>query len=322
MVYNIGDEVRVFVPHRISGLFQIIESSGGIPIEDVSKVGSRGGGPSLTAYGTTKIKILDVLNEDEPSSCTININNNNETKNAKTSLYVFYSLSKMFKKPLKISIEHNFEFPIGCGYGASGCGSIGVAFGLNMLLNLGLSYNQSGKIAHISEVVNKTGLGTVGGQLTGGLSITTKPGFPFELDRIIVPPNVKIICVSFGPIPTDSIIGDPKHKKIIQEIGAWAVNKLLEFPVFENFIRMSREFVNRTNMLNNPEMELTRELINQLNKLEGKIYGASMNQLGKSVYCFYDKYEEKKVVEICNTYKNEAKIIKIVEICNSGPFLF
>ncbi|MHA1338629.1 MAG: pantoate kinase [Promethearchaeota archaeon] len=321
MEFNIGDEIQVFVPHRISGLFQIVESGGGIPIEDISKVGSRGGGPSLTEYGITKIRIMDILDNDEVSKCEIIINGKDASQSAKTSYYVFSNLSSMFPKPLKIRIEHNFNLPIGCGYGASGCGAIGVSFGLNMLLKLGLTYNQAGKIAHTSEVLNKTGLGTVGGQLIGGLSITTRAGFPFEMDRIIVPPNVKIICTTFGPIPTDSIIGDPKHKKIIIDAGAWAMNELLEYPVFENFIAISRKFVEKTGLLEEEGMELTKELIERLNKLEGKIYGASMNQLGKSVYCFCDYSEEKKVLEVFETYKPQSKVIKSLEICHSGPFL-
>ncbi|MHA1820846.1 MAG: GHMP family kinase ATP-binding protein, partial [Promethearchaeota archaeon] len=234
-----GETVYVRVPHRISGFFQIVESGGGRPVSDISKVGSRGGGPSLSAYGITKVKIEEILQNDEPSSCKIYINGEDLTDEAKTSYYVFSHMTSLLKKPIRVRIEHKFEMPIGAGYGSSGCGSIGVAFGLNYLFNLGLSYNNAGKIAHIAEVMNKTGLGTVGGQLTGGLSITTRAGFPFEVDRILVPPKTKIICGSFGAIPTESIIGDPKHKEIIKRAGARAMNELMSFPTFQKFIDVS-----------------------------------------------------------------------------------
>lgn len=316
---NVGDSITVLVPHRISGFFQIIESGGGIPVDDVSKVGSRGGGPSLTAYGRTTIEITDILEPEESSECKIFINNKLSTSSAKTTFYVFSNIISLSNQPVKVNISHNFDLPIGSGYGASGCGAIGAAFGLNYLLNLGLTYNNAGRIAHVGEVMNKTGLGTVGGQLTGGLSITTRAGYPFELDRIIVPPNIKIICGSFGPIPTESIITHPDYKERIKSAGAWAMEEFLKKPTFQKFIEVSRKFVDKVGLLEGQGMELTKDLINSLNKLEGKVYGASMNQLGRSVYCFCDESEEKNVLEIFNNFS--PKVVKSLEICHSGPII-
>ena len=317
---KIGDKINVLVPHRISGLFQIVESGGGRPMNNLSEVGSRGGGPSLTAYGKTSIEIIDILDSGDRSNCEIFINGKNVTDTAKTTFYVFSHYISLFNQPVKVRISHKFDMPIGAGFGASGCGAIGSSFGLNYLLNIGLSFNQAGKIAHIAEVMNKTGLGTVGGQLTGGLSITTKAGYPFELDKILVPPNTKIICGSFGPISTGSIIGDPHHKEIIKSAGAWAMKELMSHPVFQTFIDVSRKFVDKIKLLENVEMKETKELIDDLNKLN--IYGASMNQLGKSVYCFCKFEHEKKVLEVYESYcKNSKLYVKSLEVCNKGPIL-
>lgn len=315
---QIGDQITILVPHRISGFFQIVESGGGRPVSDISKVGSRGGGPSLTAYGKTKIKIKDILDPDERSKCEIFINGKKCTESAKTTFYVFSHIINLFKTPVKVEIKHDFEMPLGAGFGASGCGAIGAAFGLNFLLNVGLSYNNTGKIAHIAEVMNKTGLGTVGGQLTGGLSITTRAGFPFELDRILVPPKTKIVCGSFGPIFTETIIADPEHKEIIKKAGAVAMSELMKFPLFENFIKISRQFVEQTGLLEGSEMATTKNLIDDLNKLD--IYGASMNQLGKSAYCLCKEKDLKRVLEVFETYKPDI-FIKSLEICEIGPIL-
>lgn len=315
---KVGDMIHVLVPHRISGLFQIVESDGGLPVDDISKIGSRGGGPSLSAYGKTTIELKAILTSDEMPKCEIYINNKNRTNSAKTTYYVFSHISSLLEKPVEVRISHNFDLPIGAGFGASGCGAIGTAFGLNHLLNVGLSFNNAGKIAHIGEVMNRTGLGTVGGQMVGGLSITTKAGFPFELDKIFVPPGIKIICGSFGPIPTGSIIEDLNYKEKIKSAGAWAMAELMSFPVFERFIEISQQFVNRIGILNGLEMEDTRSLIKDLNKLD--VYGASMNQLGKSAYCFCNKENEDEVMEVFETYKPKI-FIKSLEICDCGPKL-
>ncbi|MBN2154998.1 MAG: hypothetical protein JW776_03045 [Candidatus Lokiarchaeota archaeon] len=310
-------EITVLVPHRISGFFQIIESGGGRPVDDLSQIGSRGGGPSLSIFGKTKLSILEFLQPSEPSQCTITINGLEATQSAKTTFYVFSHFSSLIKHPVRLKIQHDFEMPLGAGYGSSGCGAIGAAFGLNYLLNVELSYNQAGKIAHIAEVMNKTGLGTVGGQLTGGLSITTTAGYPFELDRIFCPPNLKIVCASFGSIPTQTIIGDPVQKHHIKEAGAKAMNRLLNRPIFKEFILVCQKFVEDIKILGSPDMENIKELMRDLNSLG--VYGASMNQLGKSVFCFCKTEEINKVNEVLQSY--DPPIVKVLELCTNGPIL-
>ncbi|MHA1110720.1 MAG: pantoate kinase [Promethearchaeota archaeon] len=310
-------EITVLVPHRISGFFQIVESGGGRPVDDLSRIGSMGGGPSLSNYGRTNIKIKKYLKPMESSRCTITINGSESTKTARTTFYVFSHYTSLIKRPVDIEIHHEYELPLGAGYGSSGCGAIGSSFGLNYLLNVGLSYNQAGRIAHIAEVMNKTGLGTVGGQLTGGISITTKAGFPFELDRIFCPPDIKIVCGSFGSIPTQSIIGDPLHKSRIKEAGARAMNSLLKNPIFPEFIKISQQFVSDIKILEPADMHEVRELIAELNKLG--VFGASMNQLGKSVYCFCRPSEIKIVNEVFNSFT--PSFLKELEVCETGPIL-
>jgi hypothetical protein len=56
-------------------------------------------------------------------------------------------------------------------------------------------------------------------------------------------------------------------------------------------------------------LEKVSDLINDLWKLD--IIGASMNQLGRSVYAFCKKGKEKEVFEIYNTYKPDIKTFKL-----------
>jgi hypothetical protein len=56
-------------------------------------------------------------------------------------------------------------------------------------------------------------------------------------------------------------------------------------------------------------LEKVGDLIKDLCKLD--IIGASMNQLGRSVYAFCKKGKEKEVFEIYNTYKPEIKTFSL-----------
>ena len=78
------------------------------------------------------------------------------------------------------------------------------------------------------------------------------------------------------------------------------MHTLLKNPVFPEFIHVSQKFVEEIQILEPEEMQEIKELIDNLNQLD--VYGASMNQLGKSVYCFCKPNEVKQVTEIFDSY--------------------
>ena len=61
-----------------------------------------------------------------------------------------------------------------------------------------------GRITHIAEVVNKTGLGTASAMLTGGFVLVTEPGAPGigSVDRLLFPEDHVVLCAYLGPIST------------------------------------------------------------------------------------------------------------------------
>ncbi|MHA2392948.1 MAG: pantoate kinase [Promethearchaeota archaeon] len=308
-------EVVVEVPHRISGFFEIVDEINGVPINNPEKIGSRGAGFNLSAVGTTKIQ---VENSDKPDNqeLSIFINHKKVDEKAETTCYIYNHIRKYLKKSVKINIFHNFDLPVGCGYGASGSGALGTIHGLSHALNLNLSDLELGRIAHIAEVVNRTGLGTVCGQLRGGLCILKEPGYPCISESIKIPKNLKILCGSFGMIHTKSILTDPILNSNIKKAGRKAQEALLEKPDIKTFINASKEFVRETKMLQILNLHEIKELVQELNNL--KILGASMNQLGRSVYAICTAEEEGKVLEIYDSYKPEITTFNL-SISLKGP---
>ncbi|MFX0144982.1 MAG: pantoate kinase [Candidatus Hodarchaeota archaeon] len=300
-------KVIIEVPHRISGFFEIVDKINGIKIKDPEKIGSRGAGFCLSAKGRTEI-FTEILKNDNESKTKIYINGNKVNYKAETTSFIVDYIKKVVKSPYKIRINHFFDLPVGCGYGASGAGALGTIFGLDRLLHLGLSDNEKGRIAHIAEVVNHTGLGTVCGQLNGGMGILKEPGYPCLYERIVTPPNIKVISGSFGMIHTKSILTDPILSLKIKEAGKKALIKLIENPNLKAFMNVSLEFVKSTEILEILNLSKIKELIDDLNKLE--IIGASMNQLGRSVYALCKKEDEKEVLDVMESYKPEMQIFK------------
>ncbi|MFX1574636.1 MAG: hypothetical protein ACFFB0_18005 [Promethearchaeota archaeon] len=308
-------EVIVEVPHRISGFFEIVDEINGMKIQDPEKIGSRGAGFNLSAVGRTKIEI-DELDKSNKNVLNIYINNEKVNKKAETTYYIYNKIKHLINNPVRIKIFHYFDLPVGCGYGASGSGALGTIFGLNHLLNLNLSNIEESRIAHIAEVVNRTGLGTVCGLLRGGLCILKEPGYPCVTERIEVPDKYIIVCGSFGMIHTKSILTDPILNLRIKKAGRKALEKLIQQRNIRTFIKASIEFVRETEILDILNLYEIKELITNLNKLN--VLGSSMNQLGKAVYVICKKESLSKVLEIFDSYKPRIRVFNLL-INNNGP---
>ncbi|MFW9939093.1 MAG: hypothetical protein ACFFD5_15715, partial [Candidatus Thorarchaeota archaeon] len=220
--------------------------------------------------------------------------------------FIFEYVKDLINNSVYVKIEHFFDLPVGCGFGSSGSGALGTIFGLNKLFNLKLNFKERGKIAHISEVVNKTGLGTVCGQLGRGLCILKEPGYPCVYERIETPKNLNVICGTFGTIQTKSILSDPLLKLKIKKAGSMALKKLQMKPDVKNFVNASIFFVNESKIREVLGLEEIIELMDSLNKIG--IIGASMNQLGRSVYAFCSKSTINAVLDIFESYKPDIQI--------------
>ncbi|MFX1259350.1 MAG: hypothetical protein ACFFAN_15960 [Promethearchaeota archaeon] len=308
-------KIVVEVPHRISGFFEIVDEVNGVKIKDPEKIGSRGAGFCLSAVGKTEIKV-ESINKRERIEVEISINGKRIDQKAETTYYIVNYIKNYIKESIKVRINHNFELPVGCGYGASGSGALGTIFGLNYLLNLNLSYRERGRIAHIAEVINKTGLGTVCGQLGRGMCMLKEPGFPCVFQRINVPVGIKIICGTLGMIHTKSILSDPILNLKIKEAGKKALKKLIQKPNMMTFVKTSIVFVEESNILEILKLERTKELMYELNKLD--IIGASMNQLGRSVYAVGYEKNVKKMIEVFESFKPDIRIFNL-SINNNYP---
>lgn len=314
---NSTKKIITAVPHRITGFFEIVDQVNGVAIKDPERIGSRGAGFCLSAIGRTEV-ILDDSKDIENNECQIYINGEKFDQKAETTFYIFNYIKKYVNKPLKVKIYHNFDLPVGCGYGASASGALGTILGLDYLLNLHLTYQEKGRIAHVAEVVNRTGLGTVCGLLGGGLCILKEPGYPCTYERLKIPKDIKIICGTMGAIYTKSVLTDPELNLRIKDAGRHALKKIVQNPNLKTFIDSSIEFVKRTNILDILNLTEVKELMNLLNNLD--IYGASMNQLGRSVYAICTKKEENKVLEVFESFKPEIKIYNLT-INKSRPIV-
>lgn len=317
------NRVEVWVPLRISGFFQMQDPSNPHNYrnsEDFVKIGSRGGGPALNAFGKTVIirkKISGTPQSFDKIQYSVFIDGKNCTLKAKTSRSAVKLMNPYLNCMYSFDIYHTFDLPQGSGYGSSGAGALGITFGLNKLFNLGLSDLYLGKCAHIAEVMNHTGLGTVGGQFIGGLSISLEPGFPFNMQKITIPPDIRIVVGSFGPISTKQILTDLNYKRLIHVKGKRAMRRMRADFSLMNYMSVCKKFLKETQLLERLDLFELKSLIAALNNISQ--FGASMNMLGKSVFCICHKEEVEDVEEEFLHFKS-LKALQILKISDQGPF--
>ena len=269
---------KAFAPAAISSFFEIHDSEDGEPIANLERVGARGGGFGLQKGTTTTL----TAEKAEKTSIQVFINKKPILQNSTTQKVVEALLAKTNKK-YGVIVEHEVEVPVGMGFGTSAGGALNAGLALADALNLPLTYNQIGKIAHVAEIECQTGLGTVSSLTFGGKCIlVTEPGAPgiCQTDRIPVNPNYVLVAGFFDrKIPKEPIFSSPKRKTKINNIGKVTMKKILKKPSMENFLDCCLEFSQKSGF----GTENVQRLV-ALAKEAGAV-GCAQNMLGEAVHC-------------------------------------
>ena len=260
-------EVSIFVPSHITGFFQIINHNNPL------KKGSRGAGVVMDKGVITRIKASKTDNKID-----ISINGKSESFNNSITLKTVELLQKKFSIQSGFKIEHEIQVPIGCGFGTSAACALGTVLGLSYIFNLPMTFNEASGVAHQAEVELGTGLGDLIAETSGGIVIRLKEGPPGfgKIDKIISEP-LYVISKTLGDIDTSSIIQNPSHQRIINHTGEGMLKKLLYDPTPQKFMSLSKEFAEKTALMN----ENVKELVDILNE---ETIGASMAMLGNTAF--------------------------------------
>lgn len=301
-----------FVPSHISGFFEVCEQlPDGNLIKNPLEVGSRGAGPNLSVGCKTSV----FAEKADDTAITILINGV-KVPEAETTKAAIIRVLQLRREKFDVRVEHEFEVPIGYGYGASGAAALGAAIALSQAIGHRLTANGVGKIAHIAEVECRTGLGTVGTELTGGFTISLKGGAPgFNMiDRIITPPNLKIVSGFYAPILTKTILCSPEKKRKINKAGKRAMIRLMQNPTVKEFTAISREFSKTCGLMT----EKVEEILVELDKVSP--WGASMNMIGEAVFTITKEKHLPTIKEQFASFGPEKNIL-IADLDNIGARL-
>ena len=281
---------KAFAPAAISSFFEIYDTENGKPIADLTKMGARGGGFGLEKGVWTEVTV----EESKCSGITILINGKRAPE-AETTRSIVESLLNESGKSYVVKVDHKIEVPIGAGFGTSAGGALTAGLALKSALNLPLTYNQIGKIAHVAEIQCRTGLGTVSSlTFSGGCVLVVEPGAPgiCQIDRIPLTENYMIVA-GFCPSNTlnKSILSNIERRQTINRCGKKTMEEILANPTIENFLDSCWHFSENAGFAT----ENVRRLV-KLAKDAGAV-GAAQNMLGEAVHALVRQENAECVAE-------------------------
>jgi len=303
---------RAFSPAGISSFFQICDiEPDGKPITNLERVGARGGGFGLKKGVLTEVSVV----KSKRKNVSVFINGKHAPEAATTQTVVNTFLEKI-NQPCNVEVKHRVEVPIGAGFGTSAAGAVGTALALYKALNLSLTYQEIGRIAHVAEVKCKTGLGTVSGILHGGCVLVLEPGAPNQgsIDRIPITPHHHIVSGVFQPRLTSEFLKSTKKRAVINKMGQKTLERILAEPSLENFMRSCKEFAVKTGLA-------TKRVIKLMTEAEkAGAVGAAQNMLGEAVHALVERDKVKSVVEVFEKVLSPKKIV-VAEVSLQGAQL-
>ena len=292
---------KAFAPAGISSFFEICDRTGdGKPIVDLEHVGSRGGG-----FGVQKGVLTEVsVSEAKKSSVSVFINGKFAPE-AETTRTVANILLNEADKPFDFTISHKIDVPVGAGFGTSAGGALTTGLALSEALDLHLTFNQIGRIAHVAEVQCKTGLGTVGPLMLGGCAITVEPGAPgiSIIDRLPLTDEYVIVAGVFGATPTKQVLSSAEKRREVNRYGRRTLEAILAEPSVENFMACCLDFAQKAGFMTGRVRRLA-----ELAEKAGAV-GVTQNMVGEAVHALVVEENARELTEAFKLMLPNEKII-------------
>jgi len=263
-------------PAGISSFFEICNTdSNGNPLTDPARIGARGGGFGIARGVSARV----TARRTSETRITIRINSKLAPE-AQTTRWAIEKLLKNAGKTLGVHVDVKVSVPIGAGFGTSAAGTLASCLALADAAEIPITMNELGRLTHIAEVMNHTGLGTASALLTGGFVLVAEPGAPGVglVDRLFFPEGHSIICAYLGPISTRDVLAQSNLASKVNPLAQRAMEAIRKRPDLSTFLNEARKFSEGVGFQTNEVARLIGTMISS-----GAI-GAAQNMIGEAVH--------------------------------------
>lgn len=227
-------------PAAISSFFEVCDTDpAGNKLTDPTRIGSRGGGFGIQRGVRARVSVR------RASKARISVRVNlKPAPEAHTTLSAISQILKTVSFPLDVRVDLKVAVPIRAGYGTSAAGTMASCLALTDAAGISMTMNELGRITHVAEVQNRTGLGTASALLTGGFVLVTEPGAPGigVVDRLRFPPRHVVLCGYLGPISTQDALVQSNVAARVNPLARRALEIIKRRPDLRTFLTEVREF--------------------------------------------------------------------------------
>ena len=291
----------IFVPSAVSSFFEVCdENQEGRKIVDPLRVGARGGGFRISRGVVTKVT-LGRTTEDEVWI------NGYPTPSARTSLEAVKLARSVYGFKESVRVEHGVEVPIGCGFGSSAAGALGTILAIQDALSISDS-SLAADLAHVAEVRNLTGLGTViaAASTSGCIGLVTEPGAP-SVGKVKMfdcnPSEYVFVAVVFGAVDKSTVLASERRKRVVNIWGRKVLEAVLDDPTPSTLLRQSLIFAEKTGLA-------TRDLLDLAHYIcRAGAEGATQNMIGRAVHALVRVEKAAQLIRDLRRLLPYAKII-------------
>jgi len=262
-------------PAGISSLFEICKTNkSGELLSDPLKIGARGGGFAILRGVRSSVFVRKSIRR------RITVKINGMGAEAVTTRWALEHLMAREGLSLDVRVDLRIDVPIGAGYGTSAAGTAASLLAFADAMNLPITMNEIGRMTHVAEIVNNTGLGTASAMLVGGFDLVTEPGAPGEgvVDRLMFPRNCSIICVFLAATPTKDVLTQHDIDSRVNPAGRKAMKAIRQEPRLATFLNEARQFSLKAGF-QTPEISRIMNLM-----MTDGAKGVAQNMVGRAVH--------------------------------------
>jgi len=291
--------VEAFCPAGISSFFEICDTDAmGRRLTDYERVGSRGGGFRIGRG------VLARVSASRSDKSRIEVRINSRKSDANTTRSALTQLLKLSEVRYDARVDVTARVPIAAGFGTSAAGTLASCLALADFASIPVTFNELGRITHVAEVLNKTGLGTTSALLHGGFGLVVQPGAPGigHVDRLLFPKDHSIICVYFAPILTSDALGRRSVADRVNPAGRRALAAIQERPELSIFLSAAGQFSRAAGF----QTAKTKKAIDVL--LANGAIGAAQNMIGEAVHGVIETSRSLRILKVVKSRFRSAKV--------------
>ncbi len=141
----------------------------------------------------------------------------------------------------KVIIKNYFKLPISQGFATSSSGTLAALIALKEALGIDVDHGIIINLAHISEIMCKTGLGSVISQVYGGITIRKSPGsLKYCNVEKLTSDKYLIFYIVGREIKTRELL---RHRVTNYQLGKVLLKIFLKNKSLRTYIKLSRRFI-------------------------------------------------------------------------------